>query len=61
MLRGNDSFAVSAYEGFKYRKLDHGDWVLTDPAEVKDYLVRIHRGRNVIAGREELVNYSIAP
>lgn len=27
MLRGEDSFAVSAYEGFPYRDLKHGDWV----------------------------------
>jgi hypothetical protein len=27
MLKGEDSFAVSAYEGFPYRDLKHGDWV----------------------------------
>lgn len=32
MLRGQDSFAVSAYEGFPYRDLKHGDWVYTVPA-----------------------------
>jgi hypothetical protein len=26
MLSGQDSFAVSAYEGFPYRDLKHGDW-----------------------------------
>ncbi len=27
MLGGEDSFAVSGYEGFPFRKLTHGDWV----------------------------------
>lgn len=31
MLRGGDSFAVSGYKGFPYRKLDHGDWIGVDP------------------------------
>jgi len=31
MLSGRDSFAVSGYEGFPYRPLDHGDWVRTQP------------------------------
>jgi hypothetical protein len=30
MLRGEDSFAVSAYEGFPYRDLKHGDWVMLE-------------------------------
>ena len=30
MLSGRDSFAVSGYEGFPYRPLDHGDWVRVD-------------------------------
>jgi hypothetical protein len=30
MLKGEDSFAVSAYEGFPYRDLKHGDWVRSD-------------------------------
>jgi hypothetical protein len=33
MLRGEDSFAVSAYEGFPYRDLKHGDWVRFVPAD----------------------------
>ncbi len=62
MLRGNDSFAVSGYEGFKYRKLDHGDWVITEPAEIQEYLVRVNQQQNnVAARREEIANYSIAP
>ena len=31
MLRGRDSFAVSGYQGFPYRKLDHGSWVMVHP------------------------------
>lgn len=29
MLRGEDSFAVSGYEGFPWRDLRHGDWAAT--------------------------------
>ncbi len=31
MLSGRDSYAVSGYEGFPYRPLDHGDWVRVTP------------------------------
>jgi hypothetical protein len=31
MLSGNDSFAVSGYEGFPHRNLNHGDWVQALP------------------------------
>lgn len=31
MLRGEDSFAVSGYEGFPWRDLRHGDWVRIEP------------------------------
>lgn len=31
MLRGEDSFAVSGFEGFPYRDLKHGDWVQISP------------------------------
>jgi hypothetical protein len=41
MLRGEDSFAVSAYEGFPYRDLKHGDWVsLPAAARVRTAEVR---------------------
>jgi hypothetical protein len=30
MLRGEDSFAVSGYEGFPYRDLKHGDWAVIE-------------------------------
>jgi hypothetical protein len=45
MLSGNDSFAVSGYNGFPYRDLTHGDWVLTDPSAVRDYVHRITKPR----------------
>jgi hypothetical protein len=35
MLRGEDSFAVSAYEGFPYRDLKHGDWVEVRPRSAR--------------------------
>jgi hypothetical protein len=31
MLRGEDSFAVSGYEGFPWRDLRHGDWASVRP------------------------------
>jgi hypothetical protein len=58
MLRGEDSFAVSGYEGFPYRDLTHGDWVLTDPADVEVYLARLERPSR---RREALASYSISP
>lgn len=36
MLRGNDSFAVSAVDGFPFRPLDNGDWVFLPPPQVPD-------------------------
>ena len=33
MLAQHDSFAVSGYDGFPFRKLDHSDWVQAMPAE----------------------------
>jgi hypothetical protein len=36
MLRGNDSFAVSAVEGFPFRPLDNGDWVFLPAPHVPD-------------------------
>lgn len=35
MLSGGDSFAVSGYEGFPYRPLDHGNWVMVQPKQYK--------------------------
>jgi hypothetical protein len=58
MLRGEDSFAVSGYEGFPYRNLTHGDWVLVEPTQVRQYLARTGQGAEE---REQLANYSIAP
>lgn len=46
MLAGEDSFAVSAVEGFPLRKLDNGDWV--------------NVRRLVPAGQDE-VQYALAP
>lgn len=37
MLAGGDSFAVSGYEGFPWRDLRHGDWVLVEPDQVRDW------------------------
>jgi hypothetical protein len=34
MLAGEDSFAVSGYEGFPYRDLKHGDWVQVQPGKL---------------------------
>src|SRR5574343_445416 len=36
MLSGGDSFAVSGYQGFPYRALDHGDWVKVQPKRALD-------------------------
>lgn len=58
MLSGEDSFAVSGYEGFPYRDLKHGDWVLHEPAAVRQYVAR--RGQGT-ARREQLAIYSLAP
>ena len=43
MLSGKDSFAVSGIEGFPFRDLDNGDWVLVEPKENKEYYVRLHK------------------
>jgi len=52
MLRGGDSFAVSGYEGFPYRDLANGDWVVTEPHEVKQFAGRIrNREQFVLAPR----------
>lgn len=42
MLSMGDSFAVSGYEGFPPRKLEHGKWVLRNPSR------KLNGGSNVI-------------
>lgn len=41
MLAGEDSFAVSGPDGFRWRDLHHGDWAAVQPAEVRQVERRV--------------------
>lgn len=57
MLRGGDSFAVSGYEGFPYRNLKNGEWVMTEPFE------RLSREQSLVSHllKAEETSYALAP
>lgn len=58
MLNGGDSFAVSAYKGFPYRDLKHGDWVHVEPGKVRGFHKRIVSGWQ---GERDTFALSLAP
>jgi hypothetical protein len=58
MLSGRDSFAVSGYEGFPFRDLQNGDWVIHEPREVKQYEIAVRQRHGLPASEP---HYALAP
>ncbi len=56
MLSGEDSFAVSGYEGFPHQDLHHGDWVFVNPPSSRAYVQNERREIHA-----ETTSYTLSP